>query len=84
MDGARNSLTLCGYLLNAISDQLLSSPTAGTRYAGSVPTQFARDLAFNWAKGNVSSRTSFANTFAQLYADWTKPTSPTYIKLRKG
>lgn len=82
-DSAKNSLILCGYLINSISDQLLNSPAGSTRYVGSVPTTFARDLAYNWASGDVASRTKFADTFAQLYTDWTKPESPTYKKLRK-
>lgn len=81
--GAETSLTLCGYLINSIADNLLNAPNANKRYAGSVPTMFARDLAFNLAQGTIPSRTTYADNFARLYADWNKSESPTYTKLRK-
>lgn len=82
-DMAENSLRLCGYLINAISDQLLSQPKASIRYSAPDHIRFARDLAFNWTTGSRSERTKFANTFAKLYADWDKPVSHMFSQLRK-
>jgi hypothetical protein len=84
-EGAENSLILCGYLVNSLADQLVNiNPAGQQRYAQHGPTQLAYDLAYNWVEGSPKSKKAYAATFARLYADWNKPASPTYAKLRKG